>query len=1580
MKDLNWNIFKVKFNGKERNAFESLSYQLFCAEHNNKIGLFRFKNQAGIETEPIQTDSELIGFQAKYYETKIAENKEEIIDSIKKAKGKNPNLNKIFLYINQEISESSTKNKKDPQYKIEIEKEASDLNLNLEWRVPSHFERQLGLPENQYLADFFFGEDKNAIDFVEELKNHTENLLFGIQTDIVFNQQIIKIDRQEIIDELNKTIHKSKPIILCGEGGCGKTAVIKDFYNQHKDLIPVYIFKAIEFNVKDIKSLFKNYGDFLLQDFIKIHAEEQQKIVVIDSAERISDLEYQETFNEFLKELLKNSWTIIFTTRLSYLDDLRFQFLSIYRLPFEQININILSEENLEDISTKYTFELPDNIRMRKIIRNPFYLDEYLRGYTVYKNSVLYEQFKEAIWLRKIQNSTFKKGNIHILRENCFLNIVKLRSLLGTFYVKPTDCSEDVLALLLNDDIIGYDKNSGGYFITHDIYEEWGLNMLIERAFNNTHDHNTFLNEIGTSLIVRRAFRQWLSDKLIEKIDDVKSFIENAFENNTIATFWKDEILTSVLLSDYSEEFFIQFGEKIMENDFVMLKKIIFLLRITCKKSDDELSKLFDSTKEVNLNYVITKPKGKGWNNIIHLIHENQNILPLSLIVNLIPLLTDWCKNFKRGVTTREVGLLALKFYTDIQTNDDYRYSSEHGNKLINIIIQSASEIKEELSILFDEVLTKNQLNRRELHYDLCKEVIGSDVNNISIIVALPEYILKLADFFWIDTGRKKDFYSGGYGVEKYYGLNEYGHHDYFPASAYQTPIYWLLKFSFSKTIDFIIDFTNKTVDNYVKSGFDQRVHETEIIIEDGEVHKQYISECLWNMYRGIGSPVTPYLLQSIHMALEKYLLEIAKNEDSEILESWLLHLIKKSKSASITSVVSSIVLAYPNKFFNIAKILFSCSDLFLNDNFRAKFGEHQAKSIYSIGKGLNYKNEWFEDERLKTCEDNHRSFSLENLILNYQFFREGNISEEEAEKRQKEIWTIIDKFYSELPEKDNETDDDKTKKLLLARIDRRKMNPIVEMQDDKLIIDFNPEIDDELKNHSEEMVKQSNEMIKYSALKLWSTYKFDNSKKYGEYPQYENNPKLVLKETKEIIEELKNGKKDIFQMFNSYIPAYTCSALIKEHSLDLSTDELFFCKETILEYASSSFYSGYQYQIADGVEVAINALPYLIELFPEEKNEILIILLLTLFDKTPIGHYKRFCDYSIESVLNNLWRISSDDAQKIIIGYLKYKPQLNSIKNKIKEASVKNHGWPQYSQNDLINEFINSYKNDLKIFILAPLQIESADLSKYSLQDLEIAFQLVPYDTINDDMVSLVYDISQVFAKKLLTEDRNSEEERDYSLRLRVFTKLSYFLLFRDTKDVKKHILPFVNNFCVSEHMALFLNKIISSEDKVEQYSQFWIIWESFYEKMCDFENFKNYRFSEVIHNYLLAWPWWKETAKNWHSLKDKEKAFYKKAVKDIGHLPSVLDSVAKFLNEIGSEFLNEGVFWISDMIERNKTNKLETNTIYYIENVVRKYVFLNRSKVRQDIKVKNKILVILNFLIERSSVNAYLLREDIL
>ena len=69
MKDLNWNILKLNLTVKKEMLLKDFVTNFFCVGHNNKIGLFRFKNQTGIEAEPIQAGSELVGFQAKYYET-----------------------------------------------------------------------------------------------------------------------------------------------------------------------------------------------------------------------------------------------------------------------------------------------------------------------------------------------------------------------------------------------------------------------------------------------------------------------------------------------------------------------------------------------------------------------------------------------------------------------------------------------------------------------------------------------------------------------------------------------------------------------------------------------------------------------------------------------------------------------------------------------------------------------------------------------------------------------------------------------------------------------------------------------------------------------------------------------------------------------------------------------------------------------------------------------------------------------------------------------------------------------------------------------------------------------------------------------------------------------------------------------------------------------------------------------------------------------------------------------------------------------------------------------------------------------
>jgi hypothetical protein len=134
----------------------------------------------------------------------------------------------------------------------------------------------------------------------------------------------------------------------------------------------------------------------------------------------------------------------------------------------------------------------------------------------------------------------------------------------------------------------------------------------------------------------------------------------------------------------------------------------------------------------------------------------------------------------------------------------------------------------------------------------------------LEVVKILPEYILKLADLFWTYTPKIDEYYHhNSIGVEQYFCIED-DHLEYFPASAYQTPIYCLLKYSLKETVDFILEFTNKTVKHYAKSGFDSSVKKVKLFFDDGTIKEQYISHCLWNMYRGTSSSVSSNLLTDV--------------------------------------------------------------------------------------------------------------------------------------------------------------------------------------------------------------------------------------------------------------------------------------------------------------------------------------------------------------------------------------------------------------------------------------------------------------------------------------------------------------------------------------------------------------------------------------------------------------------------------------------------------------------------------------------------------------------------------------------
>jgi len=215
---LDWNHFRIR-NPNSREAFENLCYHLFCRKFQITEGLFRYKNQSGIETEPIKSGKEVIGFQSKFFDYSIDKN--QIIESLKKAKGKNPKLNKVVLYINQEFSESSKKSKKDGICKATIEDEARNLKVAVEWIVPSHFEILMSQPLNSDLAQIYFGIG-DEFGFIKSCCDPDKMTLLNSNEyiDIPFSD-----NKNQIRINIKRSLLASKDVVwmLVGHPGSGKS-------------------------------------------------------------------------------------------------------------------------------------------------------------------------------------------------------------------------------------------------------------------------------------------------------------------------------------------------------------------------------------------------------------------------------------------------------------------------------------------------------------------------------------------------------------------------------------------------------------------------------------------------------------------------------------------------------------------------------------------------------------------------------------------------------------------------------------------------------------------------------------------------------------------------------------------------------------------------------------------------------------------------------------------------------------------------------------------------------------------------------------------------------------------------------------------------------------------------------------------------------------------------------------------------------------------------------------------------------------------------------------------------------------
>lgn len=1526
-----WDTFNYKYGTNKQGALENLSRALFCEQFGISTGIFQRINHAGNETDTITKNGDVIGFQAKYFEHAIDE--AQIKRSIDAAHAANPQQTKLYLYTNLTFG-NPPKVKSITEKERKLDEYAQSRSMKIEWVVGSMILDQAA--RIAWIREMFFEVGPNMETLVRNEQSHGESLLASICDRITYCGQVIKFDRNTLIETIFDTINKHEHLVIHGEGGAGKTAAIKEFYNRYSKQFPICIRKAQELNVAGISDIFKHASNYDLTQFLEAYSSDDKKVFIIDSAERLQDIEDDDHIKLLLRKLTEAGWSIVFTVRSVYVEDLRSDLQYTYHLECNFISLSNISEQELNECALQNHFQLPQNDRFKDRLKNLFYLDLYLQLYDADNLDETYTSFIKRAWIEKIAGRARKNG-LNTQREKCFSEIIWERVNSGRFYLRPDAYTDAAAYALKCDEVIDVEEDKG-LFITHDIYEEWGLNHILELEWAHRESIPQFFSKIGSSLLMRRASRSWLSDKIDENIAGINSLVDFVLKPE-LESFWRDEILVSILRSEYAEAFFESHREILLADNAKLLNRIIFLLQISCKYIAEVLS--YEGNE-----HPILKPIGKGWNAVIDLIYKCQGKnIPIASSIKIIK---DWTEYRHLGKTTRQAGLIALSVFEKQKLRGNSYISREIEAACLRIICHAAHEIKSELKTTFDKVLNNRWHKHGDPYYELCSHILKNSFFATYIFEDLPDEVLALAELYWrkVKIRHEDDDCSWHMGLDDEYALDHRGVQlDFSGASAYCTPIYGLLYIDFRKTLDFIIRFVNKSIDSYRMSEHGREdVVPVEVHISKTKIVTQYLSYAIWCTHRGIGSPVVPYLIQSMHMALEKFLLEQVGHLEDRQLERILISILQHARSASLSSVVCSVVLAHPDKFWNVALILFKTIEFFHPDLMRS-VREDEAKNLCRLS---FYSNPLYTRERLATCKQEFRKENLEGLFIKYQFVNICGFSECERQKFLDTIYPIIDYHKSKvslLPEIER-----LKREMLLTRIDSRNFNPEVEQTPKGLQIHLNPTLTPELQVVAQRVEKMQEEFGRYSSLFLWATWKAEEDTRASTYLQYDQKPLKALEDAKRMIEDVNNGLS--IAPNEIWTPNIVCSVLIRFYAKDLNDDDRKYCKQIIESFIGESFEDGYHFQTDDGWPSCIQAIPTLIQLYPQELDNYIKLLLFALYNEES-------CGYTVAAI-NRLWQIYPDDMLRLAYLFIKTKvlyykyDRENSRKDRSRFAIL------QRIDRELQN--IDADINNLEAEIVCALH----------LHDLEVLLSLMSGHSAQPVFRVIAEKIMQVASRLLINEDDRFDPANPS-----IYRRCADYILTNEDVPIENLLRPFIENLTNSRDGEMFISEFVTAATEIQDRSRFWNIWHMLYTPIL---SIKGGRYKDkMIEEYLLAGEY--QSVRQWSDLKDNL-WLYENIARDLGHDAIILYSISK-VADTGVIPIDKLMDLILLIIEHNFSLNLghrEQSTILYMERIFRQYIGDNKMSIKRNVELKKKLIPILTFMLEQGSVHGYLLRESIL
>lgn len=1404
--------------------------------------------------------------------------------------------------------------------------------------------------------DFFLQFDNARLDparhAVEKLLSDSKSILASIRNTI----GDYHLPRTQVSEELSESINRNSITIVTGKPGVGKSAIVKDALSQILTEDNCFVFRADQFSVPVLSNVFSRLGltEPLQEIFFNLSLS-HNKIIFIDSLEKLLESDPECAFRELLALLRKYPHIKLIATSRDYAHNLLLLKFGIEYGEINIVDIPPLKKDEIKCLAKSFPVltEVLKNDKISDILACPKYIDFVLKSSKRQNDNLSkpsLRELKNNLWNSLVKDYLTTIDGMPGRRESTFIDIAVNRAKKMTLYYQPPNPDDAALEKLKRDEIIVEDNNNSHYSPAHDILEDWALEKYISQVYDRYSNIDEMLANIGTEPAMRRAFRLWIEDMLIDGYSNIEDVVDYSLNYSDADKYWADEILVAIFKSNDCSTFFEKYKNQLLENKCLFLKRCLNLIRTCCKES-------FVIGNQSHL-----MPIGSGWKGMMCFLQNNLNIdTPWNSVVGF---LMDWYYRllFQYDNTDNDELIAAkaivIHYIQKIEKCDSYSELETYKTaEVINILLDLVDVSKEEIYNLVIESLEESDsetCGARHLHEKIIESCLFG-IGHFRLLKEMPELIIQVAERHWKYVPPKESdypndispiFFKHSLFDEECWGFKY--DMNYFPSGVYKTPFYTMLLVQPRKALDFIIDFLNYSVEFYVHADCDYKheIGQIEMELNDGTIVKKWGSIELWESFRGLS--VTNYLMESLLMGLEKYLLEISeRNTDNNIeaVQFVFDHILKNSNNVAPIAVLASIAMAYPNVPGKSMLPLFKNKEFYDWDRNRA-LQESQALAP------LDPRNSSAQKERYELNRLPHRTMykrGLEDFIVLYQF----NIK-----TLNKELFAIFDKFKLTC-------DDDVIWRKSVTEMDSR--NYQVGEFDTKLggfpvMPKYEPDVKAFIEdNHSEQI--DFNRTMYYSSL----LREVLSGKKIIDYSQWCECHDYYM--------------ESHYRIFDS--PVSLAKVGLDTFSESLLEEQREWCTQTISDTIdkivkdifSPSFSSDMDYNIMEK-DVALSSFHLLLQNVDSDKGKyelikMMILLLLSQSKKQEISHFIKYIQSEFNKHCPNETLIIRNNLFEYAFFKQKYNPR------EIRKTIIANFLDKIDLTDKPIDMSIEALKNcDVSILIDCILITPYKECGALLQHIIPVIIEALYQDKkAGGPRLSYIAEelsgLEQYLASYFLSEEIAQTKP--------VFISLINATSQRNDNNPQGsiNVLKFLNytiDFIVLKFYDSGNMKGQIDNNTIEKH--FWSLWNVLYEELPESGIHPLTKKLMLDVDCLQRDIAGKPNLNNWIVLK-KEKLFYKKVMLTKGR--NNLRSAVNIMSTVGGYLLPEGVDWIAEIIRSNEAQAIWLNSIQGDRLIMRLYND-HIAPIKDNKRLMDNYIYLLNHMIDLGSSNAYYIRENVI